>query len=340
MDIMIFQYMSGSFENLIQAFVISGSQNIMDAIKPIVYTCVTIYIMMQCYLQIVGKTDDLAVDVFITCIIVLCVSNITLNTGNYTAYIIGGVEALGSGLAGAVSAHNDITDLYQILDDMLQTGVEQMTYCFGKAGWDPSTWTWLICGVVVMLAIGGLTVIAALIVLGTKFLLAMLLVVGPIFIIMACFPPTRRFLDSWMGKVFENILVQLFAVALIMMMIRLMDGYTSNNDLTTGDANPNAVIVQISVISAILIYVLRQIPNLAGSLAGGFASAMLTLPKIRPTPDKRPDDSPDRIPNRDTWQQQQQNQISGGGAKTGTSPKNDLSQDLRDRIAEHNLKNR
>lgn len=67
---------------------------------------------------------------------------------------------------------------------------------------------------------------------------------------------------------------------------------------------------------------------------------MLTLPKIMPKPDKRPDDSPDRITNRDTWQQQQQNQISGGGAKTGTSPKNDLSQDLRDRIAEHNLKNR
>ncbi|HBH7909322.1 type IV secretion system protein [Vibrio parahaemolyticus] len=338
MDIAIFQYISASFENLLQAIAINGSQNIMDAIKPLVYTCVTIYIMMQCYLQIVGKTDDLAVDVFITCIIVLCVSNLVLNTGNYTTYIIGGVEALGEGLAGAIPSTGS-SNLYQTLDDMLQTGVEQMTYCFNKAGFDPSTWTWVICGVVVMLAIGGLTVVAALIVIGTKFLLTMLLLVGPIFIIMACFPPTRRFLDSWMGKVFENILVQLFAVAIIMMMITLMEAYISNNDLAS-EANPAAIIVQIAVISAILVYVLRQVPNLAGSLAGGFASAMLTLPKIRPTPDKRPDDSPDRIPNRDTWKQQQQNQISGGGAKTGTSPKNDLSQDLRDRIAEHNLKNR
>ena len=307
MDITIFQYISGSFENLLQAIAINGSQNIMDAIKPLVYTCVTIYIMMQCYLQIVGKTDDLAVDVFITCIIVLCVSNLVLNTGNYTTYIIGGVEALGEGLAGAIPSTGS-SNLYQTLDDMLQTGVEQMTYCFNKAGFDPSTWTWVICGVVVMLAIGGLTVVAALIVIGTKFLLTMLLLVGPIFIIMACFPPTRRFLDSWMGKVFENILVQLFAVAIIMMMITLMEAYISNNDLAS-EANPAAIIVQIAVISAILVYVLRQVPNLAGSLAGGFASAMLTLPKIRPTPDKRPDDSPDRIPNRDTWKQQQQNQM-------------------------------
>ena len=307
MDIAIFQYISASFENLLQAIAINGSQNIMDAIKPLVYTCVTIYIMMQCYLQIVGKTDDLAVDVFITCIIVLCVSNLVLNTGNYTTYIIGGVEALGEGLAGAIPSTGS-SNLYQTLDDMLQTGVEQMTYCFNKAGFDPSTWTWVICGVVVMLAIGGLTVVAALIVIGTKFLLTMLLLVGPIFIIMACFPPTRRFLDSWMGKVFENILVQLFAVAIIMMMITLMEAYISNNDLAS-EANPAAIIVQIAVISAILVYVLRQVPNLAGSLAGGFASAMLTLPKIRPTPDKRPDDSPDRIPNRDTWKQQQQNQM-------------------------------
>ncbi|EGQ8399442.1 type IV secretion system protein [Vibrio parahaemolyticus] len=341
MDIAIFQYISGSFEFLLQAFVVTGSQNIMDGIKPIVYTCVTIYIMAQAYVQIMGKTDDLAIDVLKTCLIVLGLSNLTLNTGNYTEYIIGGVEALGNGLAGAMAGHGEEADLYQTLDALLQVGVEQMNYCFSKAGWDPSTWMWLLCGIVVMLAIGAVTVCAAVIVLGTKFLLAMLLVVGPIFIIMACFPPTRRFLDNWLSKVFENILVQVFAVAIIMMMIRIMRVYISENNLTSGsDANPAAIIVQIAVIAAIQVYVLRQIPNLAGSLAGGFASAMLTLPKINAKPNSRPNDSQDRIQNRQTWTQQQQNQISGGGAKTGTQPKNDLSQDLRDRIAEHNLKNK
>ena len=341
-DIVIFQYIAASFESLLRAFTISGAQNIMDAIKPIVYTCVTIYIMMQAYLQIAGKTDDLAVDVVITCLVVICLSHLTLNVGNYTAYIIGGVEALGEGLAGALSSESNDVDLYKTLDSMLQVGITQMNYCFGKAGYDPATWTWFLCGGVVMLAIGGLTVVSALIILGTKFMLSMLLIVGPIFIIMACFPPTRKFLDSWLGKVFENILVQVFALALIKMMITIMDDYTGANDLAaSGDANPAAIIVQVAVIGAILVYVLRQIPNLAGSLAGGFASAMLTLPKLsKPKPDSRPDDSSDRIKNRQTWEQQQKNQISGGGAATGTQPKHDLSQDLRDRINEHNMKNR
>ncbi|PKF50233.1 type IV secretion system protein [Enterovibrio nigricans] len=340
MDISIFQYFSVSFENLLQTFVVTGTQNIMDGIKPIVYTSVTLYIMMQGYVQIMGKTDDLAIDVVKTCVIVLSISHLTLNIGNYTEYVMGSVEALGNGLSGAVAATGG-ENIYKTLDELLKVGVEQMNYCFGKAGWDPSTWMWLVCGIVVMLAIGAVTAYAAVIVLGTKFMLAMLLVVGPIFIIMACFPPTRRFLDNWLGKVFENILVQVFAVAIIMMLMRIIGTYTEINNLTNGDdANPAAIIVQIAIIAAIQIYVIRQIPNLAGSLAGGFASAMLALPKINAKPDSRPLNSQDRINNRETWTQQQQNQISGGGAKTGTSPKNDLSQDLRDRIAEHNLKNK
>lgn len=341
MDIAIFQYISFSFESLLQAFVVTGSQSIMNGIKPIVYTCVTIYIMTQAYLQIMGKTDDLAIDVFKTCLIVLCISNLTLNAGNYTKYIIGGVEALGDGLAGAISGSGGGASIYHTLDAMLKVGIEQFNYCWDKVGIDPSTWMWFGAGFAAILAITAVTSVAALVILGTKFMLAMLLVVGPLFIIMACFPPTRRFLDNWMGKVFENILVQVFGVALILMMMQIMQKYIKANNLTTGgDANPTAIIVQIVVIAVILVYVFRQIPILAGSLAGGFASAMLALPKIPRKPDQRPPESPDRIPNRQTWEQQQQNQISGGGAKTGTSPKNDLSQDLRDRIAEHNLKNK
>ncbi|EIK4811117.1 hypothetical protein EM61_020160 [Vibrio parahaemolyticus] len=341
MDISIFQYISLSFDNLLQAFVVTGSQNIMDGIKPIVYTCVSIYIMSQAYGQIMGATDDLAIDVFKTCIIVLCLSNLTLNTGNYTDYIVGGIEALSEGLAGAMSGNGGGSDIYKTLDDMLQVGINQFNYCWDKVGLDPSTWMWFGAGFAAILAIGAVTSVAALVILGTKFILAMLLVVGPIFITMACFPPTRRFLDNWMGKVFENILVQVFGVALILMMMQIMNAYIDENNLTTGgDANPTAIIVQIAVISVILVYVYLQIPNLAGSLAGGFASAMLSLPKTSRKPDQRPPESLDRIQNRETWTQQQQNQISGGGAKTGTQPKNDLSQDLRDRIAEHNLKNK
>ncbi|EOC1853662.1 type IV secretion system protein [Vibrio parahaemolyticus] len=341
MDIAVFQYIGISIDNATQHFIVEGVGNLIDAIKPIVITCVSIYIMMQAYLQIAGKSDDLAVDVIIISTVVICITTLTLNVANYTNYVIEGVQALGDGLASSILPSHEGKSVYEVLDSLLQTGVKQMAYCFGKLGIAPSTWIWFFCGLFIIASVGTLSLVAACIIIGTKFLLTMLLIVGPIFIVMACFPPTRKFIDSWMGKVFENVLVQLFGVAVIFMVIDLVNKFIKGNDLTTGDeGNPAAIAVQVVAVSAILSFVIKQIPNLAGGLAGGFASSLMTLPMPRLSPDERPQDSPDRIKNRETWAQQQQNQISGGGAKPNAAPRNELSQDLRDRIAEHNMKNK
>lgn len=123
------------------------------------------------------------------------------------------------------------------------------------------------------------------------------------------------------------------------MMLELMNAFIQGNDLILGgEGNPAAITVQIAVLGVILFFVIEQIPNLAGALSGGFTSALMTLPKLP----KGQGSDPNYIPVRDrqTWAQQQQNQISGGGAKTNTQPKHDLSKDLMDRIAAHNLKHK
>ncbi|HFU0229605.1 TPA: type IV secretion system protein [Vibrio parahaemolyticus] len=341
MDIAVFQYIGISIDNATQHFIVEGVGNLIDAIKPIVITCVSIYLMTQAYLQIAGKSDDLAVDVIIISTVVICITTLTLNVANYTNYVIEGVQALGSGLASSILPSHGGQSVYEALDSLLQTGVEQMSYCFGKIGMTPSTWIWFFCGLLIILSVGTLSLVSACIVIGTKFLLTMLLIVGPIFIVMACFPPTRKFIDNWMGKVFENILVQLFGVAVVFMVIELVNRFIQGNDLTAGsEENPAAIAVQVVAVSVILSFVIKQIPNLAGGLAGGFASTLLTPSLPRINPDERTPDSADRINNRETWAQQQQNQISSGGAKSNAAPSNELSQDLRDRIAEHNMKNK
>ncbi|PCS22108.1 hypothetical protein [Candidatus Enterovibrio escicola] len=61
--------------------------------------------------------------------------------------------------------------------------------------------------------------------------------------------------------------------------------------------------MQIAVIFAISTYVIRQIPNLAGSLAGGFSSALLALPKVPKLQSKYPNQ--ERIQYRQKGTQQQ-----------------------------------
>ncbi|WP_150140519.1 type IV secretion system protein [Candidatus Enterovibrio escicola] len=337
MDMGAFQYIGTTLDNLTSSFVLEGAQNLMAAIKPIVITCVTIHLMGHAYLQIAGKTDDLAIDVVKTCVTVISITTLTLNVGNYTNYIVEGVHALGEGLANGILPNNTNKNIYYTLDGLLKNGVEKMIFCWDKGGWKASSWVWFICGLIIVLSITILTIMAAIIIIGTKFLLSILLVVGPLFMIMACFPLTRRFLDSWMGKILENLLVQLFGIAIVYMVIELVENFLRFKDVTSSTIeNPGSISMQIAVISAISTYVIRQIPNLAGSLAGGFSSALLALPKVPKLQSKYPNQ--ERIKYRQQGTQQQ-NQISGGGTKTGSAQKNDISQDLRDRIAEHNLRN-
>ena len=337
MEIAVFQFIGYSIENMTNSFIVDGAGNLIDAIKPLVISCVTIYLMTQAYVQIMGKTDDLAIDVFKTGVVVICITTLTLSVDNYTTYVVDGVKALGDGLTSAILPNNNNQSVFGALDNLLQKGIDQAVYCFERAGWSPSSWMWVFCAIAIIIAIGGLTAISATIIIGTKFILTMLLVIGPIFMIAACFPLTRKFIDSWLGKLFENILVQVFAITIIFLAIRIIDTFISNNDISTDEySNPAGIVIQIAIICAILVYVIRQIPNLAGSLAGGFASAMMQLPNL---PKLQPKD-PKQDPPRDSWEKQQQNRIENGGAKTGSTPKNDLSRDLKDRIAQHNLKDR
>ena len=335
MDVGVFNFIGLSIENMTNAFILDGAGNLIDAIKPLVISCVTIYLMTQAYLQIMGKTDDLAIDTFKTGVVVICITTLTLNIDNYTMYVVGGVKYLGDGLTSALLPRAISGNMFEALDGLLEKGIDQAVYCFERAGWSPSSWMWVFCAITIIIAIGGLTTVAATIIIGTKFILTMLLVIGPIFIIAACFPLTRKFIDSWLGKLFENILIQVFIVTIVFFALSMINKFIEVNDISRAEySNPAGIVIQIAIICAILVYVIRQIPNLAGSLAGGFASAMMqlpNLPKLQPKDPKQ--DSP-----RSSWEKQQQNRIENGGAKTGSAPKNDLSRDLKDRIDQHNLK--
>ena len=108
--------------------------------------------------------------------------------------------------------------------------------------------------------------------------------------------------------------------------------------------NPVGVMAQIVVITGILTWVVKQIPNLSGSLAGGFASGSLTFKEAMVAPAaaaaaKFLNGAPkgkDK-PQRDSWANQQANQVTKGNAQA--SPQQTKgSQAINDKIAEHNRK--
>ena len=281
----IFSYIGTNIDKATERFILDGVRNLIDSIKILVITGVTLYIMFKSYLQIMGKADGLLRDTITHCIIVICITSLSLNAANYTAYLIGGVEAFAGGLShaistttGMVSGMHDGGNIFNVLDDLLISAIEQTTACFAKMSlWKTETWDWIFSAFAVLVSLGALTLCASVIIIGSKFLLTMLLLLGPLFLSAACFPVTRRYFDSWVGKLMENCLVQVFGVAVTTLLISIVEHFLKTNSLGQGDANPVAIAAQITILSGVMFYILRQIPNLAGSLSGGFASASMTL---------------------------------------------------------------
>lgn len=354
MDLSVFQFISATIENATNDFLVGGLTGLMDALAPFILISVTIYIIGLGYLQVFGKSDDLLFDVIKHCLVVTCITGLALNIENYTTYVIGSVEALASGLASAISGQPQNSNIYQNLDGLLQKGIEQAGYSFSQVDWPPTTWTWMLIGIIVLTAIGSLTLVSATIIIGTKFLLTFLLILGPLFFVFACFPITRRYLDSWIAKVFENVLVQVLGVMVITLAIKTIQVFIRSNNIngvTETDANTIGIAVQIVVVVGILLFVIRQIPNLAGSLAGGFASASMSIKDLKSgatagvaglaSAGKMWNDLKGKEPSersqRDTWEQQQANKITSGDSNQSRDP---VSQVVRDQIEKHNRMNK
>ena len=346
MDITAFNFIGLTIENATNDFLVNGLTGLITAIKPLLLTAISLYIMMQSYLSIAGKSDDLPFDVFKHCLVVICITALTLNIDNYTTYVIGGIEALGAGLASAISNTSQDNSIYQTLDQLLQRGIEQVSFALDKASiWRGSSWPWAISAFVILVAIFALTLTSAIIIIGTKFILTLLFVLGALFITFACFPLTRRYFDSWVAKVFENCLVQVFGVMIISLAIEIITIFIKSNDITVSpDGNPVGIAVQIAVVVMILLFVIRQIPNLAGSLAGGFASSSMSIKDLNPLKDlqrrqqqPQPNNSDGGRKGRNTWEQQQANKITSGNSNQS---KDLVSQVVRDQIEKHNRNNK
>lgn len=343
----IFEFINDTISNAISSFLMDGISGVIAAISPLVLISVTIYIMGQGYIQLFGSSNDSMLNVIKHCLIVACITALALNVSSYTTYVIGVVESVASGLSSAVSGQSQDSNVYQTLDELLNKAVEQAGYSFGQVGLDPSSWTWFLIGLIILASITSITLISAVIIIGTKFLLTILFALGPLFLVLACFPITKRFLDSWIAKLIENIFVQVLGVMTVTLAIKIIEYILTTNDVNSG-GNPVLIAVNVVIISGIMFYVIRQIPNLSGALAGGFASASMSFKDLKAGANagvnslksvgtginKFKGNEPSERSQRDTWEQQQANKIKGGSSNASVAPS------VMRQIDKHNQQNK
>lgn len=155
------------------------------------------------------------------------------------------------------------------LDRVFDTGFAAGNEIFKRAYWYDLPQIF-IAGLVIILTLITIAYALFLLILA-KFALAIILAIGALFIVMHLFNSTRGLFSSWVNALLNYALVPILTYALLHLMLRIMETYTTK--LAAATASGTVAFADVPgffLFSVITFVVLMQVPAIAASLTGGF----------------------------------------------------------------------
>lgn len=257
------------------SFVGSTSAAVATSIAPAVTVLLVIYVMIWGWSMIRGVIDEPITDGITRIVRLAVISGIALSVGLYSQYVTDWIWSSPDAIAEIV-VNKDARSSINFLDTLISRfftlannfliaaeresryGIPDLTLFFSGV-------SLLIMGVIV-------TGYAAFLFILGKLSLAILLSVGPIFIALAIFEATRKFLDSWIGQVLNYVFLVMLTAACVKLVLIFIEQYfviMLNTEPNIGDA------MQMIAISLICFLILLQMPSVASGLGGGVALSTL-----------------------------------------------------------------
>lgn len=283
-DVMLFRFVGETVENAITAFVGPAANNVIGVIGATTLIGTTLYLAIAGALIIGGYLSNPFWDVVKKCVKIAFISAVALSAGNYMTWVVGSIEGITTGLAGALNTIGGPapSSIYAVLDQSLGNSFALVGECLKHAdesGWDVGTALgWWFSGASIGLGAVVFTLIGGAIVIMAKFSLAALFALGPFFIVCLIWPVTARFFDSWfsqvMNYVFTIVMVGLFMSFALAAFNRFIEGADVSGD---GTNSPAFAALQILGLTGIFSFMLMQVGSFASGIAGGVSLASMSI---------------------------------------------------------------
>lgn len=290
-EIKIFTYVGNELQSLVVGFAEKMASLLASELKVVGIAAVTLWVVYQGGLTILGKIDQPLSDFIYKSIKIIFICAFALNYGLYSTYVMTGFQGLENGLAqiassaGGTPVHSD-TSIYTVLDFGVVSGVKLAFAAQAKApgalaALDPiGAAGWMLSGQI----IGFSTVIfllvcgAALIV--NKILLSFIFALGPLFILCLLSPATAGFFDRWLGQVLNYILTIVFLVLISSLALHVFQKQVGTAASNISYASPFVFGLQFAVLACALSFIVFKISDLAAGLAGGASTAIASARQL------------------------------------------------------------
>lgn len=288
-DVFLFRFIGETIENAIEHFVTPAIDNIIGVVGPTTLIGVTLYIAILGALVIAGYLSNPFWDVVKTCVKIAFIGAIALSASNYLTWVVGSVDGIQTGLAGALNTLGGPPpdSIYQSLDNALGKAFDMVGKCFkhaDEAGFMEfgTALGWMFSGVSIAAGGVGFTLLGGAIIVMAKVALTALFALGPLFIACLMWPATARFFDSWFAQVMNYVFTIVFASLFVSFALAVFDHFISGQNVAIADSgngvySPAFAALQILTLAGILTYLILKSSDLAAGVAGGISMAALTL---------------------------------------------------------------
>jgi type IV secretion system protein VirB6 len=268
MAVTLFQTAMPKIEAALTTFIVNGSTSLITALNPVFTSMLIIWLTIWGYQALFGKTEGMLEDSFRRILLVGFITSLALTVGTYMSVVVpflrGSPEYLASILIGSPTA--SVASTLDTLTDKVLV--------LAELAWDAGGFTDIgltVIAAAILIAGGILVFITASLVLFSSVLTTILLALGPLFIMMLLFQTTKQFFEKWLSALINAAFILILASVIGSLLLSIADSFIG----LTSTAQPPEIgdAFYIVIIFSLLIYFLKQVPELAMAIAGGIALA-------------------------------------------------------------------
>lgn len=264
-----------------------SSATMIAIIGPVAAALLTIYVMLWgagiASGQISEPFTDGAKRIIRMCVIISFALTVGVYQGTASDFFLSAPAAMATEIAAPGSTTADPASIADILDESLGKGIE-----IGNKAWQQGDkknslvppgmagFGYYALAIMIYLSVAIVVAIAAGIIFVAFVAMALLLAVGPMFILLAIFPQTKRFFEAWIGQVVTYAILFVLVAVCVGITFSLFAKFL--NDLPSTEWQ-ETVINTIKIVAAAIavVAVLLQTRSIAAGLGGGVALSAQNL---------------------------------------------------------------
>lgn len=259
-------------EGRLATFTTDATVRIAESLKPAAATFLTIYIILYGWSLAAGKIQTPLPDSLIRLFKIALIFGLAFNLGAYNTYIANVATGLPNEISRAFvpAEFRAETTTLGLLDEAYNQGWEAGERIMNEGGVLSGNLLPYVVGTFVWLATLLVTLYAAFLLLLAKIAIAVILAVGPIFIVLALFEQTRRFLESWIAQLVNYVFVQILVAAVLGFTIAVFNDTAQRAVIEKLNYDTAGYLVIIGLMIAL---VLGQVTSMASGLSAGASLA-------------------------------------------------------------------